>query len=301
MPSPSRLIVIQGATACGKTALSIQLAKHFQTEIISADSRQFYKEMEIGTAKPSSEELNQVQHHFINSDSIHHLVTAAEYEQRGMCLLNELFQKHHTVILVGGSGMFVDALVNGLDPIPTDEKIRNTLNEQFENEGLEKLVQQLISVDESAENTIDLKNPMRVIRALEVQLITGKPFSSFKNLQLQKRSFDVFRFAINLPRELLYNRINKRVDMMLQQGLWEEVQTLYPYKELKTLQTVGYQEFFEHLDGKYSFEKAIELVKQNSRRYAKRQMTWLRRTKNLHWLEGQNTEEQRIEILNLIQ
>lgn len=296
-----RLIVIQGPTACGKTALSIQLAEHFNSEIISADSRQFYKEMEIGTAKPSSLELEAVPHHFINSDSIHHLVNASEYEKRGMELLLNLFDQHNTLILVGGSGMFVDALVDGLDPVPTDEVVREQLNKQFENQGLTSLVQELVSLDESAEETIDLKNPMRVIRALEVVKITGKPFSSFKNLQPQKRPFDTYRFAIDLPREILYERINKRIDVMLDNGLWKEIELLYPYKELKTLQTLGYQEFFEHLDGKYSFHEAVELVKRNSRRYAKRQLTWLRKTKELHWLEGQNIEEQRIEILKKLQ
>lgn len=297
MSSSKRLIVIQGPTACGKTALSIDLAHHFQTEIISADSRQFYTEMEIGTAKPTMEELNSIPHHFINSDSIHHLVTAAEYENRGMLILSDLFQRLDTVILVGGSGMFIDALVNGLDPIPTDESVRNNLNERFKKEGITTLVQELVSLDDSAKTTIDLKNPMRVIRALEVVLITGKPFSSFKSLQPQKRFFNTIRFAINIPRETLYKRINHRVDIMMQQGLWKEVKMLYPYKELKALQTVGYQEFFEHLEGKISFEEAIEFVKRNSRRYAKRQMTWLRRTKDIHWLKSQTTNEQCIEII----
>lgn len=297
MSSSKRLIVIQGPTACGKTALSIDLAHHFQTEIISADSRQFYTEMEIGTAKPTMEELNSIPHHFINSDSIHHLVTAAEYENRGMQILSDLFQRLDTVILVGGSGMFIDALVNGLDPIPTDESVRNNLNERFKKEGITTLVQELVSLDDSAKTTIDLKNPMRVIRALEVVLITGKPFSSFKSLQPQKRFFNTIRFAINIPREILYKRINHRVDIMMQQGLWKEVKMLYPYKELKALQTVGYQEFFEHLEGKISFEEAIEFVKRNSRRYAKRQMTWLRRTKDIHWLKSQTTNEQCIEII----
>lgn len=297
MSSSKRLIVIQGPTACGKTALSIDLAHHFQTEIISADSRQFYTEMEIGTAKPTMEELNSIPHHFINSDSIHHLVTAAEYENRGMQILSDLFQRLDTVILVGGSGMFIDALVNGLDPIPTDESVRNNLNERFKKEGITTLVQELVSLDDSAKTTIDLKNPMRVIRALEVVLITGKPFSSFKSLQPQKRFFNTIRFAINIPRETLYKRINHRVDIMMQQGLWKEVKMLYPYKELKSLQTVGYQEFFEHLEGKISFEEAIEFVKRNSRRYAKRQMTWLRRTKDIHWLKSQTTNEQCIEII----
>lgn len=297
MSSSKRLIVIQGPTACGKTALSIDLAHHFQTEIISADSRQFYTEMEIGTAKPTMEELNSIPHHFINSDSIHHLVTAAEYENRGMQILSDLFQRLDTVILVGGSGMFIDALVNGLDPIPTDESVRNNLNERFKKEGITTLVQELVSLDDSAKTTIDLKNPMRVIRALEVVLITGKPFSSFKSLQPQKRFFNTIRFAINIPRETLYKRINHRVDIMMQQGLWKEVKMLYPYKELKALQTVGYQEFFEHLEGKISFEEAIEFVKRNSRRYAKRQMTWLRRTKDIHWLKSQTTNEQCIEII----
>ncbi len=300
MPSKKQLIVIQGPTACGKTALSIALAKHFNTEILSADSRQFYREMEIGTAKPTLIELQEAPHHFINSNSIHHLLTAGEYEQQALLLLEELFQKIDTVILVGGSGMFVDALVDGLDPIPTNETIREELNKRFENEGISNLVQELISLDESANNTIDLNNPHRVIRALEVVLITGKSISSFKNRTPKKRLFDTYRFAINLPREVLYERINKRVDIMLQQGLWEEIQQLYALKHLKTLQTVGYQEFFEHLDGAISFEEAIELVKRNSRRYAKRQLTWLRRTKDINWLEGQEVKTQVDEILKVL-
>ncbi len=296
----NKLIVIQGPTACGKTALAIALAQHFQTEIISADSRQFYSEMTIGTAKPSAEELQTVKHHFIGSETIHHLVTASEFETRGLRLLDELFTKHNTVVLVGGSGMFIDALVNGLDDVPTDNNIKEELNKRFEREGLEKLAQELVSLDSSAENTIDLKNPVRVIRALEVVLITGKPFSSFKRQQPKKRPFEVVRFAIDLPRETLYERINKRVDTMLEQGLWNEVLTLYPHKELQALQTVGYQEFFEHLDGKFSLEEAVELVKRNSRRYAKRQMTWLRRTQDINWLSGQNTQEQVNEILAIL-
>ncbi len=301
MPSKKKLIVIQGPTACGKTALSIALAKHFNTDILSADSRQFYREMEIGTAKPTLIELQEVSHHFINSNSIHHLLTAGEYEQQALLLLEELFQKSDTVILVGGSGMFVDALVDGLDLIPTNEPIREELNKRFENEGISNLVQELISLDESANNTIDLNNPHRVIRALEVVLITGKSISSFKNRTPKKRLFDTYRFAINLPREVLYERINKRVDIMLKQGLWEEIQQLYALKHLKTLQTVGYQEFFEYLDGAISFEEAIELVKRNSRRYAKRQLTWLRRTKDINWLEGQDVKTQVDEILKKLE
>lgn len=300
MPSKKRLIVVQGPTACGKTALSISLAKHFNTEILSADSRQFYKEMEIGTAKPSLHELQEVPHHFINSHSIHHLITAGEYEQQALHLLDKLFQKLNTIVLVGGSGMFVDALVDGLDPVPTDESIREKLNKRFENEGISDLVQELISLDESAKHTIDLNNPHRVIRALEVVLITGKSISSLKNRTPKKRFFTIDRFAIDLPREVLYKRINKRVDIMLQEGLWEEVQTLHEQKHLKTLQTVGYQEFFEHIDGAIPFEEAIELVKRNSRRYAKRQLTWLRRTKDIHWLEGQTVETQVNEILKTL-
>lgn len=297
MTSSKKLIVIQGPTACGKTALAIALAQHFQTEIISGDSRQFYRELEIGTAKPNTAELSAAKHHFIDSDSIHQLVNAAEYEQRALALTEELFQKYDTLILVGGSGLFIDALVDGLDPVPTDDVIRQQLLDRQQTEGIESLVQELVSKDETAQTTVDLNNPVRVIRALEVFLITGKPFSSFKTQKPKQRSFESIRFAIDLPREVLYNRINKRVDLMLEAGLWEEAQQFYVHKELKSLQTVGYQEFFDHLDGNIRLDEAIELVKRNSRRYAKRQLTWLRRTKDINWLVNTELEKQMNEIL----
>lgn len=300
MSIDKQLIVIQGPTACGKTALAIQLAQHFNTEIISADSRQFYREMTIGTAKPDTHELQQAPHHFINSDSIHHLVTASEYEERALQLTMELFQRHDRLILVGGSGLFIDALVNGLDPVPTDDKIREKLNKRFEKEGVEKLAQELVNLDLSAKETIDLQNPMRVIRALEVFLITGKPFSSFKSSTPKKRPFQAHRFAIDLPRTVLYDKINLRVDKMLEKGLLDEAKKLSTYSSLKALQTVGYQEFFDYFNDEISYEEAVELIKRNSRRYAKRQLTWLRRTENLTWLESQDTETQVKEVLKYL-
>lgn len=292
-----RLIAIQGPTASGKTSLAIALAQHFKTVIISADSRQFYREMEIGTAKPNLSELNSVPHYFISTNSITEPITAAIYEKKAINLLDELYKVHSTIILVGGSGMFVDALVNGLDPIPTNNEILQNLIKQEDEEGLETLVRELVSLDPEAVNDIDLNNPSRVIRALEVMKITGKTMRSFKTFKPQNRNFDTFRFCINLPREILYERINHRVDLMVKAGLLEEVKKLFSYRDLKPLQTVGYQELFPYFEGEISLEMALEKIKQNSRRYAKRQLTWLRRTKEMNWLEGQDTSSQMDEIL----
>ena len=295
-----RLIVIQGPTASGKTALAIALAKKFHTEIVSADSRQFYNEMEIGTAKPSKEELAIVPHHFINSDSIQKLVTVGEYEIRAMEKLTQLFLNHDNVIMVGGSGQFIDAVVLGLDPIPTDLAIREELIRRQKNGEMESLARELVLLDKTAEKTIDLKNPVRVIRALEVFKITGKPLSSLQSQTPKQRPFETVRFAINLPREILYERINFRVEQMMEKGLLEEAKSLFSLRHLKALQTVGYQELFPFFEGKAALKSAVELIQQNSRHYAKRQMTWLRRTKDLNWLQGQNLEEQLQEILNFL-
>jgi tRNA dimethylallyltransferase len=278
------LIVIGGPTASGKTSLAVSLAKQLNTVVVSADSRQFYQEMSIGTAKPTLEEMQGVVHYFIGSHSIHNELTAASYATEANTLLTNLFKTHNNVILVGGSGMYIDALCNGLHDIPASPELRNQLTEEWKTEGLDKLLSELASCDTATFNQIDLKNPVRVIRALEVFRLTGLPLSSFKRAQQAAPDFDVIRFVIDLPRNELYDRINQRVDLMIENGLIDEVNELMPYKDFTSLNTVGYKEIIDYLEGKYSLDEAIEKVKLNSRRYAKRQLTWFRRHKESIWI-----------------
>jgi tRNA dimethylallyltransferase len=278
------LIVIGGPTASGKTSLAVSLATQLNTVVVSADSRQFYKEMSIGTAKPTLEEMQGVVHYFIGSHSIHKELTAASYAAEANTLLTNLFKTHNNVILVGGSGMYIDALCSGLHDIPASTELRNELTEEWKTEGLGKLLSELESCDTITFNQIDIKNPVRVIRALEVFRLTGLPLSSFKMNQHSAPDFDVIRFVIDLPRNELYDRINQRVDLMIQNGLIDEVNELIPYKDFTSLNTVGYKEIIDYLEGKYSLDEAIEKVKLNSRRYAKRQLTWFRRHKESIWI-----------------
>ena len=278
------LIVIGGPTASGKTSLAVSLAKQLNTVVVSADSRQFYQEMSIGTAKPTLEEMQGVVHYFIGSHSIHNELTAASYATEANALLTNLFKTHNNVILVGGSGMYIDALCNGLHDIPASPELRNKLTEEWKTEGLDKLLSELANCDTATFNQIDLKNPVRVIRALEVFRLTGLPLSSFKLNPQAATDFDVIRFVIDLPRNELYDRINQRVDLMIQNGLINEVNELIPYKDFTSLNTVGYKEIIDYLEGKYSLDEAIEKVKLNSRRYAKRQLTWFRRHKESIWI-----------------
>lgn len=285
------LIVIAGPTAIGKTSLAIKAAQHFSTEIISADSRQFYKELNIGVARPSIEELNTVPHHFIANISIHQNYTAADFEKEALLKLEQLFQKHKTVVLAGGSGLFINALLNGLDNLPKDEKLREKLNNRLQKEGITPLAQELKKLDEEEYNSIDSNNPRRVIRSLEICLLSGKKASELKKQNTLPRNFTPIKIALNTDREVLYDRINKRVDLMLNEGMEKEVKSLLPLKHLNALQTVGYKELFEHYDGKTSFNKAVELVKQHTRNYAKRQLTWFRKDKDYTWFEPTQTEE----------
>jgi tRNA dimethylallyltransferase len=278
------LIVIGGPTASGKTSLAVRLATQLNTVVVSADSRQFYQEMSIGTAKPTLEEMQGVVHYFIGSHSIHKELTAASYAAEANTLLTNLFKTHNNVILVGGSGMYIDALCSGLHDIPASPELRNELTEEWKTEGLDKLLNELESCDTITFNQIDIKNPVRVIRALEVFRLTGIPISSFKMNQQTAPDFDVIRFVIDLPRNELYDRINQRVDLMIQNGLIDEVNELIPYKDFTSLKTVGYKEIIDYLEGKYSLDEAIEKVKLNSRRYAKRQLTWFRRHKESIWI-----------------
>lgn len=271
------IIVIQGPTASGKTALGVALAKHFHSVVISADSRQFYKEMNIGTAKPSKEEMDGITHYFIDSHSIHEPVTAGMFEQEALNLLENELSNLQKVILVGGSGMFVDALCKGLDNVPVDQEIQLQLRKELEEKGLEILLEELKEKDPVYYEQVDRMNSHRVLRALEVIRSTGKPFSSLRTNFKQNRKFTCRYFHIDHERDILYERINHRVDMMMENGLLEEVKTLNEFRNIASLQTVGYKELFDYLDGKWSLETAIEKIKQHTRNYAKRQMTWIRR------------------------
>lgn len=280
------LLVVAGPTAIGKTALGIQLAEHFKTEIISADSRQFYKEMAIGTARPSGEELARVRHHFVASHSIHEELNVGHFEREALQLLEQLFQLHKVVVMVGGSGLYIKAVCNGLDDLPLrNEKIREMLKEQLQTEGIKKLQQQLNELDPEHYNQIDLSNPQRLIRALEVCLTSGEKFSAMRKGNKQRRPFHIIKIGLNTDRDTLYQHINSRVDRMMQEGLFGEAQALYPLKHLNALQTVGYTELFDHLEGKTSLQKAVELIKQHTRNFAKRQLTWLRKDKEIAWFE----------------
>ena len=291
MNSLKKIIVIGGPTASGKTSLSIQLAQKLNCPIVSADSRQFYKEMTIGTAKPTREELSKADHYFIGNKSIHEPFTVGDYEKEVLTLCNELFKNNDFLVLVGGSGLFIDALTIGLNEFPNiPESVRENLQNAYDQNGLEYLQEKLKKADPEYYNMVDLNNPVRLMRALSVTEHTGKTFSSFRNKQLPPRPFTSFYFALDWEREVLYNRINKRVDSMLKEGLLEEVKNLYPYKNLVAMQTVGYQEFFEAIDGRISQKEAIDLVKRNSRRYAKRQMTWLRRESKYHLLKTDTSQ-----------
>ena len=280
-----KLIIVQGPTASGKTALSISLAKHFNTEIISGDSRQFYQEMIIGTARPSIKELKTVKHHFISSYSVLDEFNTSDFSLKAREICANLFETKDQVILVGGSGMYIDALTFGLDEITADESIRLTLNQIYENQGLDVLVNELREKDPEFCISADLKNPVRVIRALEVIRMTNQPYSSQRKGFKNDFPYDIVRFSIAWKREDLYNRINLRVDEMLANGLVEEVKGLQEFQSLSPLKTLGYSEIFDVINNKCSLDTAIEKIKQHSRNYAKRQMTWLRRYSDVHYLD----------------
>jgi len=280
------LIVVAGPTAVGKTALAIDLARHYHTDIVSADSRQFYREMSIGTAKPTDEELAQAKHHFVNSHSVTEDYNVGDFEQQGLEVLNQIFAEHDVAILAGGSGLYIKAICEGFDDLPSVNKfIRAELNTTLEEQGLTFLQQELKTADPVYYAQVDINNPQRVIRALEVIRETGQPFSSFRTASPRQRSFNIIKIGLNLPRELLYSRINQRVDDMVTQGLLEEVTSLLPYRGYNALNTVGYSEIFDYLDGVFDLPTAIALIKQNTRRFAKRQLTWFNRDKDMAWFE----------------
>ncbi|MFQ3368740.1 MAG: tRNA dimethylallyltransferase [Flavobacteriaceae bacterium] len=278
------LISIVGPTAIGKTSLAIQLAEKYSTEIISADSRQFYREMNIGTAKPSVSELNSAKHHLINNKSVVDNYSIGEFEQDAIKQISNIHSRSNIAVLVGGSGLYLDVINYGLDQIPKTEKnIRNSLNNDFESKGLIYLQNKLKKIDLITYNNIDLNNSRRIIRALEVTISSGKPYSSFLNKKKVDRDFKVIEIGINAERELVYQRINNRVDDMVNQGLINEVKKLIKYKHLNSLNTIGYKEIFRYLNGDISLEFAVNEIKKNSRRFAKRQITWFKSNNNIIW------------------
>jgi tRNA dimethylallyltransferase len=286
------LVSVIGPTAVGKTGLSIEMAKEFNTEIISADSRQFYKELEIGTAKPTLQELTAIKHHFIDSHTIEQHYSAGEYGREAKELLQNLFSKKKILIAVGGSSLYLKALWEGFDVIPqVNPEIRSELNEKLEREGLEPLLNELKEKDNAYYHQVDQKNGQRIIRALEVIRGTGKKFSHFRQNSKKKSFYSNIKIGLNLDRDLLFDRINSRMDAMIEQGLFEEAKGVYAYRSHNALQTVGYSEIFGFLDHEYDKEEAIRLLKRNSRRYAKRQLTWFNRYDDINWFEPSQKEE----------
>jgi tRNA dimethylallyltransferase len=289
--SSKYLIVICGPTASGKTALAIKLAKAFQTEVISADSRQFFKEMRIGTARPLPDELDGIQHHFLGNISINDSYNAGIFEKEALLLLENIYKKNNIAIVCGGSGMYVNALCYGLDELPEqNEFLRKELENLLKEKGIAALQEKLKKLDPEYYQIIDLQNPHRLMRAIEVCISSGLPYSQQRKGAPKKRDFEIIKIAIDWPREKLYERINERVDLMFEQGLIEEAKKLYPFKNNNALQTVGYKELFDYFENKYSLEEAKEAIKQNTRRFAKRQLTWLRKEKDITWFKPEQIE-----------
>lgn len=290
--SKRQLIVLVGPTAVGKTNIAVRLAKHFGCEIVSCDSRQFYKELEIGTAKPTVLEMDGVKHHFINSHSIAENYSAGDFERDALVLFEELFEQNKYVILTGGSGLFVKAITHGLDNLPeVNQEIRNNLMHRLETEGLDSLVNELTKLDSAYAEKVDLSNTQRVVRALEVCLQTGKPFSEFHSNANSNRDFEMVKVGLDLPREKLYERINLRVDKMFADGLIEEVKSVAEFRSHNALNTVGYKEVFAFFDGLTDERATKELIKRNTRRYAKRQLTWFRNQDDFTWFSPNDFDE----------
>ena len=286
------LLVIIGPTGVGKTELSLRIAENFGTEIVSADSRQLYANLKIGTAAPTPEELQRVPHHFIGTLQLTDYYSAAQYEEDALKLLDHLFQTKDVVILTGGSMMYVDAVCKGIDDIPTvDEETRKTLLERYEKEGLEQLCAELKLLDPDYYKIVDLKNHKRVIHALEICYMTGKTYTSFRTQEKKTRPFHMIKIGLNHDREELYARINQRVDIMMEQGLLDEVKQVYPYRQLNSLNTVGYKELFNYLDGEWELPFAIDKIKQNSRIYSRKQMTWFKRDEEIRWFHPNQEED----------
>lgn len=293
------LISIVGPTGVGKTALSIKLAKHYNTEIISADSRQFFKEMQIGTAAPNEKELSQVKHHFIHHKSIEDQYSVGAFEKETITHLDQLFQSHNIIVMVGGSGLYVDAITKGLDYFPeVDTSVRETLNKKLETEGLQTLQNQLKELDIDAYKTIAIDNPHRIIRALEICLGTGQPYSSFLNKEKTARNFKVITIGLKTDRDIIYGRINQRVDMMITEGLVDEAKALLSKQHLNALNTVGYKELFKYFNEEWILEFAISEIKKNTRRFAKRQLTWFKKDKSIYWFDYKSNLDNIIKVID---
>jgi tRNA dimethylallyltransferase len=295
-----KLVVVLGPTAIGKTAFSIELAKSLQTEILSCDSRQFFKELNIGVARPNDEELNAVPHHFIAHQSIQNLYSAGAFEKDALSLLQNLFLKNEFAVCTGGSGLYLDALLNGFDDMPSDIEIRNQLNQEATEKGLESICEKLKVLDPEHYEIIDKANRQRVIRAVEVCTITGRKFSDLRSGAQKQRDFEVIKIGLSSDRQWLYDRINRRVDLMMNDGLLEEVRGLSELKHLNALNTVGYKELFDYFEGKCSLEEAVNLIKQHTRNYAKRQITWWNKDESIKWKRVDISTNPLPEVLQLI-
>lgn len=294
------LIVLAGATASGKTALAVELALQLNCSVLSADSRQFYKELSIGTAKPSVEEMKGVRHYFINNLSIREEYTAGQFETDALRVLEDEFKEKDVAILTGGSGLYIDALCKGIDDLPRSKEIRQHLIRAFEKEGIHPLQEELKACDPESAAILDLQNPHRVMRALEVFRSSGKKMSELQSKQDKERPFSVHYFAIHHPREQLYDRINQRVTEMIQNGLVDEVKSVENFRNHQALNTVGYKEIFDYLDGQLSLDEAADVIRQNTRRYAKRQLTWFRREASTKWIDYAAPKDNAIEIIRLL-
>jgi tRNA dimethylallyltransferase len=286
------LVVIVGPTGIGKTKIAIDIAKYFNTEIISSDSRQIYRELSIGTAVPNNDELNTIKHHFIHSHSINDYYNASQFEVDVISLLKKMFSKKKLIVMTGGSMLYIDAVCKGIDDLPTvDTSLRESLVEKFQNEGIENLRLQLKRLDPDYYSIADLKNPKRIIHALEICLMTGKPYSSFRTNKIKSRPFKIVKIGLNIDREILYNRINKRVEQMVTNGLIDEAKSVFHLKHLNALNTVGYKELFAYFEGSVNKELAIEQIKNNTRKYARKQLTWFRKDNNIRWFEPEKTND----------
>ena len=292
MSSAKTLIVITGPTAVGKTQLCYDIAWHFDIPIINADSRQIYKELSIGTAKPSAEELQQVKHYFVGTLSLQDYYSASLFESQVTDLLNTLFKTSDYALMAGGSMMYIDAVCDGIDDIPTiDDETRATMKQRLKDEGLQKLCEELQRLDPEYYEIVDRQNPKRVVHALEICTMTGQTYTSFRKREKKDRPFRIVKIGLNREREELYNRINARVDEMMQNGLLEEAEALYPMRESNALNTVGYKELFEYLNGRWPLEEAVERIKGNTRRYARKQLTWYKKDPQIHWFHPDQKKE----------
>lgn len=286
------LVVITGPTAVGKTQLCLDLAQRLGTPIINADSRQIYRDLKIGTAAPTEEQLRQVHHYFVGTLSLDEYYSASMYEQQTIALLEKLFQENDYALMTGGSMMYIDAVCHGIDDIPTvDEQTRETLKRRLQEEGLESLCEELRRLDPEHYEVVDLQNPRRVVHALEICLMTGNTYTSYRKAERKERPFKIIKIGLTRPREELYQRINSRVDQMMEQGLLEEAQRLYPQRHLNALNTVGYKELFNYMDGIWTLDEAVERIKGNTRRYARKQLTWFKKDSDVIWAHPTNISE----------